>query len=62
MTASNPADWPVILRGTSFEDHVVGRVFDHHWGRTLHASDNIGFTTATLGFNPVRTTRFDPGA
>src|SRR2546430_1810322 len=29
MTASNPADWPVILRGTSFEDHVVGRVFDH---------------------------------
>ncbi len=53
MTTSDPAVWPLIPRGTSFEDHVVGRVFEHHWGRTVHASDNIGFTTQTLAFNPV---------
>lgn len=57
MTGSDPATWPVIPRGTSFEDHVVGRVFDHHWGRTVHSSDNIGFTTQTLGFNPVHFNR-----
>jgi len=49
----DPASWPVIPRGTSFEEHTVGRVFDHHWGRTIHASDNIDFTTQTLAFNPI---------
>jgi 2-methylfumaryl-CoA hydratase len=53
MTATDPAQWPLIPRAASFEDHVVGRVFDHHWGRTVHASDNIAFTTQTLAFNPV---------
>lgn len=53
MTASDPATWPLVPRNNSFEDHVVGRVFDHHWGRTVHASDNIAFTTQTLAFNPV---------
>lgn len=53
MTTSDPTTWPLIPRGTSFEDHVVGRVFEHHWGRTVHASDNIAFTTQTLAFNPV---------
>jgi 2-methylfumaryl-CoA hydratase len=53
MTTPHPADWPLIPRGTSFEDHVVGRVFDHHWGRTVHASDNIAFSTQTLAFNPM---------
>jgi acyl dehydratase len=49
----DPTEWPLIPRGTSFEDHVVGRVFEHHWGRTVHASDNIVFSTQTLAFNPV---------
>ncbi|MHA6782146.1 MaoC family dehydratase [Pseudonocardia saturnea] len=53
MTTSDPAGWPLIPRGTSFEDHVVGRVFEHHWGRTVHAADAIAFTTQTLAFNPV---------
>lgn len=53
MDTLNPADWPLIPRGTAFEDHVVGRVFDHHWGRTVHGSDNIAFSTQTLAFNPV---------
>lgn len=57
MVGSDPADWPVIPRGTSFEDHVVGRVFDHHWGRTVHATENVAFTTQTLAFNPVHFNR-----
>lgn len=52
MTA-NVASWPLIPRGTYFEGHVVGRVFEHHWGRTIHASDNVAFSTQTLAFNPV---------
>ncbi|PXW31849.1 UNVERIFIED_CONTAM: acyl dehydratase [Williamsia faeni] len=53
MTTLDPTDWPLIPRGTAFEDHVIGRVFDHHWGRTVHGSDNISFTTQTLAFNPI---------
>ncbi|NYI91812.1 acyl dehydratase [Amycolatopsis endophytica] len=53
MTSSDPASWPLIPRNNSFEDHFVGRVFEHHWGRTVHGSDNIAFTTQTLAFNPV---------
>jgi acyl dehydratase len=53
MTTSAPPDWPLIRRGTAFEDHVVGRAFDHHWGRTIHGSDNINFSTQMLAFNPV---------
>ncbi|WP_064742864.1 MaoC family dehydratase [Pseudonocardia spinosispora] len=57
MTTPDPAQWPLIPRGTAFEDHVVGRVFDHHWGRTVHAGDNIAFSTQTLAFNPVHFNR-----
>lgn len=53
MTPSDPATWPLIPRNNVFEDHVVGRVFEHHWGRTVHGSDNIAFSTQTLAFNPV---------
>lgn len=53
MRTPDFTDWPLIARGTAFEDHVVGRVFDHHWGRTVHSSDNIAFTTQTLAFNPI---------
>jgi acyl dehydratase len=55
--SSDPANWPVIPRGTFFEEHVVGRTFDHHWGRTVHAHDNIVFSTQTLAFNPVHFNR-----
>ena len=54
---TDPVNWPLIPRGTYFEDHVVGRVFDHHWGRTIHASDNVTFSTQTLAFNPVHFNR-----
>lgn len=52
METVNPSDWHLIPRGTAFEDYVVGRVCDHLWGRTVHGSDNISFTTQTLAFNP----------
>lgn len=44
--------WPLRARGTHFEDHEVGRAFEHHWGRTIHSSDNIAFSTQMLAFNP----------
>lgn len=50
-------DWPLIGRGTYFEDHLIGRTFDHHWGRTIHASDNVLFSTQNLSFNPVHFNR-----
>lgn len=39
-------------KGCYFEDFEPGRVFEHHWGRTLGTSDNNLFTTMTLHFNP----------
>ncbi len=43
-------DWP---RGNRYEDFTVGRVFKHHWGRTITESDSVLFTTLTLGYNPI---------
>ncbi|MCP5180378.1 MAG: MaoC family dehydratase [Pseudomonadales bacterium] len=42
--------WP---KGNRFEDFGEGRVFDHHWGRTITAGDNAAFTTRTLSFCPL---------
>ncbi len=39
-------------KGTSFEDFTPGRVFVHHWGRTITQADNTIFTTLTLHYNP----------
>jgi itaconyl-CoA hydratase len=44
---------PVRQRGNSYEDFEPGRVFDHHWGRTIQPADNVLFTTATLHYNPL---------
>ena len=59
MTADPVADlrarakpWP---RGNRFEDFTVGRVFRHHWGRTLTVGDNTLFATLTLHYNPLYT-------
>jgi acyl dehydratase len=40
-------------KGNRFEDMTDGRVFEHHWGRTLTAGDNAAFTTQTLSFCPL---------
>ena len=39
-------------KGTSFEEFKPGRVFVHHWGRTITEADNTIFTTLTLHYNP----------
>jgi acyl dehydratase len=48
-----PKDAPLKVRGQAFEDFEIGRVFVHHWGRTINEGDNSLFTTLTLNFNPL---------
>ena len=40
-------------KGNRFEDMHEGRVFEHHWGRTITSGDNAAFTTQTLAFCPL---------
>ena len=42
--------WP---KGNRFEDMTEGRIFDHHWGRTITPGDNAAFTAQTLSFCPL---------
>ena len=42
-------------KGHWYEDFEPGRVFVHHWGRTLSQAENALFTTLTLHFNPQYT-------
>lgn len=44
---------PVRERGNLYEDFEPGRVFAHHWSRTVDTADNLIFTTATLHYNPL---------
>ncbi len=47
---SRAVEWE---KGNYFEDFEIGQTFEHHWGRTINASDNSLFTTLTLNFNPL---------
>jgi acyl dehydratase len=40
-------------KGRLYEDFAVGQTFVHHWGRTIHESDNTLFSSLTLAFNPL---------
>jgi itaconyl-CoA hydratase len=42
-----------MAKGVPFEEFEVGAVFDHHWGRTLTAADNVLFSTALCNWNPM---------
>jgi acyl dehydratase len=42
-----------LPKGNLYEDFTVGRVFQHHWGRTIGESDNTLFSTLTLSYNPL---------
>ncbi len=42
--------WP---KGHRYGDFEPGRVFEHHWGRTITEADNTLFTTLTQGYNPL---------
>ena len=53
MTPDKIINAPIRLRGRVFEDFSVGRVFEHHWGRTIDVSDNTLFCSSTLQINPL---------
>ncbi|HEY4318893.1 MAG TPA: MaoC family dehydratase [Herbaspirillum sp.] len=44
---------PIRYRGNTYDDFVVGKVFNHHWGRTIEQSDNLAFSLSTLQCNPL---------
>lgn len=58
MTAANELEClraRATLRrhGTTYEQFRLGQVFLHKWARTLTESDNVLFTTLTLGYNAL---------
>jgi itaconyl-CoA hydratase len=40
-------------KGNPYEEFEPGRVFEHHWGRTLNEGDNSLFSSLTLAYNPL---------
>ena len=50
---SPPANAIRVVRGHTFEDFEVGRVFAHRQRKTMLDSDNSLFTTLTLHYNPL---------
>lgn len=52
MTAKPPAA-RVMAKGRFYEEFEPGRVFTHHWGRTVHQADNVLFCTMLMYFNPL---------
>lgn len=53
MSDFDPTSAKPLRKGNAFEDFEVGRVFEHHWGRTFNQGDNSLFTTTTMFFNPL---------
>jgi len=53
VTALDVSAFPTRSRGHAFEDFEVGRVFEHHWGRTITEADTVLFSTLTLSYNPL---------
>ena len=42
----------LVPKGNRYEEFEPGRVFKHHWGRTVTESESTLFSTLTLHFNP----------
>jgi acyl dehydratase len=42
----------LVPKGHTYDDFAIGRVFHHHWGRTITESESTLFSTLTLHFNP----------
>ena len=61
MSDPDFAQFPLARKGNQFEDFEVGRVFDHHWGRTITDGDNVLFSTATCNWNPMHLNRVYAG-
>lgn len=54
MTAElDPSTARTWTKGHTYDEFTEGRVFVHHWGRTITESDNTLFTTLTLAYNPM---------
>jgi itaconyl-CoA hydratase len=53
MSGPDLGSFPTRRRGNSFEAFTVGRVFEHHWGKTVTAGDNSLFAAVTHAYNPL---------
>ncbi|WP_433622139.1 MaoC family dehydratase [Nocardia sp. CA-120079] len=40
-------------RGLLYEDFEIGRTFEHHWGRTMTASESMSYSSITMNYNPI---------
>jgi itaconyl-CoA hydratase len=40
-------------RGLLFEDFEIGQTFEHHWGRTMSASESMTYSNVTMNYNPM---------
>lgn len=40
-------------RGLLYEDFEVGQAFEHHWGRTMTASESMTYSNVTMNYNPL---------
>lgn len=53
VTGFDPTLFPILEKGNTFEEFELGRVFDHHWGRTMTQADNVLFNTSMCFWNPM---------
>lgn len=53
MSTPDFSQFVLQTKGNCFEDFEVGRVFNHHWGRTLTEADSLLFCTITHAFTPL---------
>ena len=42
-----------VRKGHQYQEQTIGRVYEHHWGRTLMEGDNSLFTMLTMNTNPL---------
>jgi itaconyl-CoA hydratase len=47
------SSFPTRRRGNTFEAFEPGRVFEHHWGKTVTAGDASLFASITHAYNPL---------
>ncbi len=53
MSAPDLASFPTRVRGNLYEAFAAGRVFEHHWGKTVTSGDNALFSSLTHAYNPL---------
>ena len=53
MTQIDLTTFPLVPKGNRFEDFSEGRIFEHHWGRTINEGDNSLFVTMALRYTPL---------